>query len=502
MQQPRAGYPGAAQAPVPQQLQETLEWLIQREEYSAAQALLRAIGRVLPVDDAAASDFLASGYCRSKDYLTAVTQAMHTLALLPDSIEATFNAAKCQNSAGNPAAAEKLMARVVAARPSWIDPKIDLAVYIGAQGHFDEAWAMLESILEVVPESDLNSAVVRFNLGWHYIRRGEFKRGMGYLGIGRSLRIWGAAASNYPRPKLERGTDVQGKTVLLCGEGGAGDEIINVRFAQVIQARGGRAQWLPSQSLAAILGRAQSVERVVTRDVAMLGAYDYWAPAMDLPHLLELDLHELPHDPYLRAAPDHLDKWRRRLPAKPGRLKVGLRWQGNALYDQDLRRSIPFSLMEQLTAVAGIDFYSLQRDEGSEQFRPESGVIDLGPELETWDDTAAAIMHLDLVISSCTSVPHLAGALGKPVWIISPLSPYYIWATPGATSPWYPSVRLFRQTQFDDWQTPMTQVKAQLEAFAAEHLRHPAQHQDATVLHGQAPRQGQRPAQSAADLSL
>jgi hypothetical protein len=128
-------------------------------------------------------------------------------------------------------------------------------------------------------------------------------------------------------------------------------------------------------------------------------------------------------------------------------------------------RAIPFKLLEQLTDIEGIDFFSLQRDEGSEELPATSPVFNLGPNLETWEDTAAAITHLDLVISSCTSVPHLSAALGKPTWVISPLSGYYIWATPGDTSPWYPSVRLFRQSTFNDWSTPLASVRQHLIQF-------------------------------------
>ena len=456
-----------ANAGIPQPLVETLEWLISREEFTASRALLASLAKVLSPSDPVASDFLAAGLHRSKSYREAAAQAMHTLSLIPDSVDAKFNAAKCCSAAGLPIDAEFLMSQVTASRPDWIDPQIDLAVYIAAQGRVDEAMELLESILPRVAPSDRNLLVVKFNLGWHYMRTGRFKEGMRYLGLGRQLRIWGAMTRDYPRPRLEPGLSVAGKTILLSGEGGAGDEIINARFAQVIKARGGRCYWIPQAPLAALMGQVNGIERVMSYQDCLAGAYDYWAPCMDLPRILDLDEHEIPNGPYLTADPWYVEKWRSRIPRRDGRLRVGLRWQGNALYDQDLMRSVPFALLAKLTAIPNIDFYSLQRDEGTEELPTDSPVVDLSSQLETWQDTAGAIAHLDLVISSCTSVPHLAAAMGKPTWILCTINPYYLWCIPGDRSPWYQSVTLFRQRRFGSWDEPFKSLEAQLRQLAA-----------------------------------
>jgi hypothetical protein len=258
--------------------------------------------------------------------------------------------------------------------------------------------------------------------------------------------------------------------VLFCGEAGVGDEIINARFGQVVRARGGSAIWDTPKALSSLFSRARGLDQVLSTppNGTPRLKFDYWVPCMDSTQALGLDLHEIPNEPYLSADPQYLRKWAKLLPPAAG-LRVGIRWQGNALYEQDLMRAVPFRLLESLAAIPGVTLYSLQRDEGSEERPLDSPVIDLGPRLETWEDTAAAVASLDLVISSCTSVPHLAAAMGIPTWIVCPLSCYYIWATPGDTSHWYPSLRLYRQTRFDSWIEPIGRVRAELEALAAKH---------------------------------
>jgi hypothetical protein len=444
---------------VPAALRETIDWLLSVEDFGTVRSLLGTLSRFLPESDPLACDFVASVLLRAKCYKEAASVAERTVALLPESIEARFNAAKCLAASGRPDAAERLIREVIAGRPDWIEARIDLAVYVARQGRLDEAKEALEALLAIVPADDRNHDVLRFNLGWHRLRYGDFKTGMKMLGAGRRLRIWGAMAQTHPRPMLNVGTDLHAKTVLLCGEGGAGDEMINVRFAQVIAARGGRVLWQGRAGLATLFARAPGVSAVVTD--AGPPACDYWAPCMDLPRLLDLDLQEVPSAAYLSPDPSLAAHWRKRLP--PGRrLKVGIRWRGNHLYEQDLARAVPFSLLEELTKLRGVTVYSLQRDEGSEERPPDSRVVDLGPELRTWEDTAAAIAQLDLVVSSCTSVPHLAAAMGKPVWLFCPINPYYIWATPGDLSPWYPRVRLFRQTRLGDWTGPFSDLRARL----------------------------------------
>lgn len=447
---------------IPNEISQTIDWLLRVEDFDVARALAWSVSKRMDQSDPQTYDFLASVLFRSKHYAEAAQIATRTSEMLPDSADAHFNLAKCLNSAGNPAEAERRARDCLRLRPDWLDPQIDLAVYVCAQGRQDEAMRMLLALETRIPADSPDRDVIRFNLGWHRIRHGDFRRGLADLSIGRKLKIWGAMTHRYPKPLLELGTDLRGKTLLVVGEGGAGDEMIAARFAQTVRARGGKTIWVPFKPLRSLFSRAPAIDRVIPVELLEACDYDYWAPCMDLPRLLGLEIHEIPNHPYLSPDPAYAEKWRAWIP-QTGRLRVGLRWQGNALYEQDLMRSVPFAQMEALADIGQVDFYSLQRDEGSDERPADSSVVDLGKRLETWEDTAGAIANLDLVISSCTSIPHLAAAMGKPTWLLCPLNCYYIWATPGGRSPWYPSLRLFRQTRYGSWAEPLGELRLELE---------------------------------------
>ncbi len=437
--------------PLVQQVLPALEFLTKAEEYQQARSLLLTTLKYLPQDHPEITDFCALTLHKNKFYKEATRWAQKTCQLLPNEFEPHYNLAKCLNSSGEPALAEKHMQLVVNNRPDWVDPQIDLAVYICAQGRFDEAYQILKKAKIKLPPDDRNHDVIEFNSGWHQLREGHFKQGMKSLMIGRKLRIWGAHSHKNPKPKILPGMDFTNKRILIIGEGGAGDEIINARFTKTIQSRGGHCIWCSQHKLGSIISRMPSVESTVEkRDIEQL-SYDYWAPAMDLVQLLDLDLPELPNQSYLSAAPEYMKKWQKIIPDNK-KLRIGLRWQGNQLYEMDLYRSVPFTEFNHFFNISDeLEFYSLQRDSALEELDPNSPVVDLSQKLENWEDTAAAIANLDLVITSCTSIAHLSAALGKKTWVYTPINSYFIWALPQDKSPWYPDVQLFRQSKFRQW---------------------------------------------------
>ena len=372
---------------IPADVQNTFRWLLKVEEFQTIKALAESVYKYLPKDNPEASDFMAMMLHKAKMYREAVPYARITAQILP-SAEAKFNLAKCLNAAALPAEAEQVMAEVVREKPNWIDPVIDHAVYVAAQGRFDEAEQRLRSLLSRVKEDEKNYAVVQFNLGWHEIRAGHFSNGVRMLGIGRQLRIWGAYTFPYKQPMLQDRMPVQGKKILIVGEGGAGDEIINVRFAQTLKARGASHVFFTSNhKLNSLLSRSPGLDKVITH-ADQPPDFDYWAPAMDLPRILGIEANEIPNKPYVIASKDLQKKWQERIP-KTGKLRLGIRWQGNSLYEQDLMRSVPFSLMETFLNIPGVEVYSLQRDSGLEERPLDSKVVDLSPYLTSWEETAA-----------------------------------------------------------------------------------------------------------------
>lgn len=434
---------------VPEEIQKTLQWLLSVDELHVSRDLAQAILRFLPKDDPITYDFSAYYFHKSKAYKKARELALELVRLLPNSYEAHFNAAKCVFGAGDPFLAEKLIRRALEFKPDSIDSKIDLAQYIGLQGRCDEGRQLLESLQGTIPKEDRNHLVLRFNLGWYKIRNKNFKEGVKDLRIGRQLKIWGRYNHNFKKPMLSETDSVTDKTVLIAGEGGAGDEIINLRFSKVLKDRGAKKViMLTDQPLKELFRTAPDIDAVVDSKTYAELEYDFWVPCMDLPAILDVDIHEIPSAPYLSAPFESQKKWQRTL--SNSKLRVGIRWKGNPRYEQDLLRAIPFKDFLDFKH-SDVQLYSFQRDDGVEEFESGHGIIDLSNELKTWEDTAGALNEMDLLISTCTSVPHLAGAMGKTVWLFCPMNCYYIWGYPVDKSPWYKSVQLYRQTHFGKW---------------------------------------------------
>jgi ADP-heptose:LPS heptosyltransferase len=186
---------------------------------------------------------------------------------------------------------------------------------------------------------------------------------------------------------------------------------------------------------------------------------------LSLPGLLKTTLESVPADvPYLFAAPDLVEQWRQRLGAPEG-FKIGIAWRGSPTHANDRTRSIPLSCFESLAALPGVRLFSLQKWAGAEQLQDAANrfpVTEVGSRLEDFMDTAAVLANLDLLITCDTAVAHLAGALALPVWVALPLVPDWRWLLDRSDSPWYPTMRLFRQKAPGDWAGVFEQIKTAL----------------------------------------
>jgi len=193
--------------------------------------------------------------------------------------------------------------------------------------------------------------------------------------------------------------------------------------------------------------------------------FDYYIHLMSLPKVFGTDVGSIPAAvPYLVPSLERTEEWGRRIGGQ-GVCNVGIVWAGDAAHVRDRHRSIPLSAFAPLAKIQGVRFYSLQKGaQASELSTSSAGLtpVDLGPDLRDFADTAAAIVHLDLVITVDTSVAHLAGALGKPVWVLLPTPADWRWMTGRDDSPWYPTMRLFRQRRQGDWQEVILRVKEAL----------------------------------------
>ena len=199
--------------------------------------------------------------------------------------------------------------------------------------------------------------------------------------------------------------------------------------------------------------------------------YQLQAPLLSLPYLFGSSLDNLPDRvPYLQIEKNFLERWREDL-KNPGNLRVGLVWGGNPAHRNDARRSMALSLFVPLFRVKGVSFYSLQKGEQEKELEVfltisgNSGCLEnLAPKLDSFEDTAAVIDILDLVISVDTSVAHLAGALARPTWLLLPFDADWRWMLERDDSPWYPTMNLFRQPTLGDWESVVVAVQGRLEA--------------------------------------
>jgi hypothetical protein len=319
---------------------------------------------------------------------------------------------------------------------------LDIALAACINGHPEISEDILKS------QADQSDARIMFNLGWHEMRHGNLKKGLQMMDAGRFINVFGL-----PRipGEIWRDQDLTNKTLLFRCENGLGDQIMNFRFAKNFQNKGARVLVSCIPELMPLFSRHGFI--CIDNAATPFIHYDYWVPAMSAAHILGYDTDNFPGKPYLTAEP-------KKLYAKPGTLKVGIRWAGNPKFEHEQHRKFDPQPLIALHDLQGITLYSLQRDEDLIDGLP---FADLRNQMQTFEDTASIIQGLDLVITSCTSIAHLSAALGKETWVIVPVMPYYAWAERKDTSVWYDSVRLFRQQEYGKWDAPLSAVRATIE---------------------------------------
>lgn len=331
-----------------------------------------------------------------------------------------------------------------------IDQQLNLMI----RGRFEEGWKLSEEMERQNP-NDLRHM---FNRGWFLINQGKLQEGFQSLEAGRPLKVYGSPQLPTDKPIWNQ-QDLTNKTVIINLECGFGDQIIYARFATEVQKRGGRAVLCCEPLLHSLFSRVPGVDHCISLDQVKSTKHDYWIPGFSCSWLFGHDFETLPNQPYLAANPLSVPLWREIL--KTDKPKVGIRWSGSPLFEHQQFRIFPPEKLINLSKYSELKFFSLQRDTDTRELPEEIG--DLQHFIISWEDTAACIHNLDLMITSCTSIAHLSAALGKPTWVIVPLLPYHIWAYGGDHSPWYQkTTRVFRQTTFGDWTEPFEKLELEL----------------------------------------
>lgn len=318
---------------------------------------------------------------------------------------------------------------------------LDIQLAVGLIGNFEQGWELAQKLEREEPWNHRAA----FNRGWYKMWKGELLEGEKLLFRGRIEGVFGNGPPKSPMSMWDGKTK---GTILLNLEGGLGDQIHGLRYVREIKKRGCDVVVACDGSLAMVARQVDGVSAVVQHNVTYGVVHDAWIPSMSAAMILGLQYDDVDGTPYI---PTIYTK-------KSNKFRIGVRWQGNPQFEHEQHRLFPSQLL--FDAVAGLDadVINLQRDEGAKDCPDWIQQVSLN----SWEDTQEAIGSCDLVISSCTSVAHLSAAMGIETWIVTPILPYYLWAKPGNTTPWYNNARLFRQTAFGDWADPFDNIKTQL----------------------------------------
>ncbi len=385
------------------------------------------------------------------------------IAIRPDFAEAHNNLGNALVDMDDPAAAVAAFEQALALCPGYAEAQTNLGGALQALGRVEDAVAAHR--LAVAADPDFAGA--HKNLGVALLLAGDYRQGWAeyeWRWETDTFRPW---RRHEDRPRWDGG-DPNGRTLLVHDEQGAGDAIQFVRYVPLLRDRGARVVVECDPRLTGLFRDVDGAAEVVARGAA-LPPFDACVALMSLPGLMDTTVDTIPAgSPYLTADPDRVAAWRQRL-GEGGGLRVGLAWAGNPIHPLDRTRSMPARHLARLLAVEGVRFVSLQVDERGAELAdlPAGAVRDVAPLIDDFADTAALVSVLDLVISVDTAVVHLAGALGRPVWVLLAAAPDWRWLRDREDSPWYPTARLFRQPMAGDWDSVMDRVAAALAARAA-----------------------------------
>ncbi len=355
--------------------------------------------------------------------------------------------------------AQESYRQVVALQPNYVEAYYNLGYVLYVQGQIEQAIACYDRAIELKPDY----VEARVNRAEALLLLGDWTPGFAEYEW-RWRRFKPEQLPTFSTPPWD-GSNLQGKTILLYAEQGLGDTFQFVRYASLLKELGGRVivACLPSQ--VQLLKTVPGVEQVVALDDD-LPEFDTQAPLMSLPYLMGTTLETIPAQiPYLFPPESH----HLRLEAPPGtRLKVGIVWTGNLDNVHNRRRSCGLEAFLPILEIPDVEFYSLQVGQRSQDLAtlpPAIRVQDLSRQLLDFTDTAAVVAQLDLVITIDTSVAHLAGALGKPTWVVLTFVPDWRWLLSRSDSPWYPTMRLFRQDSPGNWSGVFAQVARALQSY-------------------------------------
>ncbi len=388
--------------------------------------------------------------------------AERAVQLRPDSAPSANNLAVVLQDLGRLDEARRQFERALLLDPKKAELHLNLGVVLKDQGHVEQAIAKYDEALQIQPDH----AQTRCSRGMALLSLG---RGEGWAGYEHRIGLPQFDTLTFAKPRWDGGP-LAGRTLLIHCEQGYGDTLQFVRFVKTAMERGGddgkiilatQPEMIPLLKQSGYPGQVPKNQPIA--------AFDVHVPLMSLPMTLGVGFHELSREiPYLSVEPNRIEKWREELGKYPG-FRIGIGWQGRPDFRGDRLRSIPLEAFAPLAEVPQARLISLQKGPGSEQLGAglhRFDVVDLGDALDgpssRFMDSAAVMHSLDLIVTSDSAVAHLAGALGMRVWLALSAAPDWRWMVDRDDTPWYPTMRLFRQTRLGDWADVFGRMAAEL----------------------------------------
>lgn len=373
----------------------------------------------------------------------------------PEDAEVHFNLGNTLRTAGRLADAEVALRHAIEFAPGHAAARSNLGMCLRDQGKLDAGIEAFDGALRITPDY----ADAQWNRALTLLLGGNYKQG--WPAYEWRFKATGLKPRQLLRPQWE-GAPLEGRTVLLHAEQGLGDTLQFVRFAHDVRARGGRVVIECQAPLVTLLRGASDVAAEVLPCGADLPHFDLHAPLMSLPAILGMD-HIPAQAPYLKPPREDASSFDSFLETPRGIRRVAIAWAGNAQHENDRNRSCAPHHFAALAHAPSITLFSLQKNARAEALEKIGAVRDIAPALEDFADTARVLARLDLVITVDTALAHLAGAMGRPVWLLLPFAPDWRWGLGQGTTPWYSSMRLFRQSAPGDWKGVIGRVTGALE---------------------------------------
>jgi tetratricopeptide (TPR) repeat protein len=426
-----------------------------------------------------------------EQYARAEAAFRESLRLAPHSADTLQRLGLVIGKSGRAEESLEYFHRALEIDPAHFDANFNLAVACRLLLRYEEATAPLERGMASRPTSQaaLKMAAQNFaSLGRHQealrlVEKGlamhpddsnlHGQRAMSLLALGNLAEgfkeyEWRWRADSFPQNRRFShapqwtGFDITDKTILLHAEQGYGDALQFIRYAPLIAQRGARVLLYAQEDVLPLLKTVGGIAEVIEPG-QLPPKFDVQCPLLSLPYAFGTTLETIPANvPYLHADETKIEQWKPRLQTTPDTRKIGLVWAGRPTHPRDAERSIPLTMLQPLSSVADAKFFSLQKGKAAAEQIEGFNLVPLGADLKDFADTAAVIAQLDLLICVDTAVAHLAGAMGKPVWTLIGSFTDFRWMLDREDSPWYPTMRLFRQTPRGDWSGLIQRVVTEL----------------------------------------